>query len=161
MHVVLEDPFLRFWFRFVLPSSSFIARAGPRPAFVERVEPELAAYEGTCFERLCRQALPHLYRTEGVGADFDVGQYWDRRVQIDVVGLRDDHWTDLGECKWGTVRSANALRQELATKVAAFPNRRGATLCSRFFVRRRPPRLAPAPHERWHDLDALYDAAAG
>jgi len=32
----------------------------------------------------------------GVTAAFEIGEYWDKHVQIDVVGLRDDHWTDIG-----------------------------------------------------------------
>jgi uncharacterized protein len=43
---------------------------------------------------------------EGIAAAFEVGQYWSRTTQIDVVGLRDDNWTDLGECKWGPVLSS-------------------------------------------------------
>jgi hypothetical protein len=31
-----------------------------------------------------------------VNAAFEIGEYWDKHVQIDVVGLRDDHWTDIG-----------------------------------------------------------------
>lgn len=64
---------------------------------------------GLCFERLYREALPWLYRREGVTAAFEVGQYWSKSVQLDVVGLRNDGWTDLGECKWGPVRSRRAV----------------------------------------------------
>ena len=67
--------------------------------------------------------------------------------------------TDLGECKWGAVRSLRALEAELERKAEAFPNRRGATLGRRYFVRRKP-----AGKERasgWYSLDDLYafDAA--
>ncbi|MEW6753035.1 MAG: hypothetical protein AB1505_18950 [Candidatus Latescibacterota bacterium] len=33
----LEDPLLRFWFRFVFPHLSFIARMGPERAFAELI----------------------------------------------------------------------------------------------------------------------------
>ena len=32
------------------------------------LRPELEAYAGLCFERLCREALPRLYEREGVAA---------------------------------------------------------------------------------------------
>jgi len=51
-------------------------------------------------------ALSGLYLKDRVTAAFEVGQYWSKTTRIDVVGLRDDGWTDLGECKWGTVRSS-------------------------------------------------------
>ncbi len=69
-----------------------------------------------------------VYEREGVTPSFHVGEYWAKDVQIDVVGLRDDRWTDLGECKWGHVASSAALAGELADKVGRYPNRRGATI---------------------------------
>lgn len=153
----LGDPLLRFWFRFVFPNMSYLLHMGPEQAWTARIRPQLDAYFGHCFERLCREALPRLYRREGVTADFEVGEYWSKTVQIDVVGLREDGWTDLGECKWGGVPSPRRLEKELAEKSAAFPNRRNATLCRRAFLRRGPSSGTAADSPvRWHDLEDLY-----
>lgn len=151
---VLEDPLLRFWFRFVFPNGSYIQQMGPARAFRDRIKPDLDAYFGTCFERLCREALPRLYAREGVNAAFEIGEYWSREVQIDVVGLRDDGWTDLGECKWGSVRSHTALEAELEARVEKYPNRRNATIGRRFFVRELPK--GKRADNGWHDLENLY-----
>ncbi len=131
----LEDPLLRFWFRFVFPHQSLLRSLGPQQGFAELIRPELAAYFGRCFERLCREALPFLYAAEGVRTAFMVGEYWDLNVQIDVVGLRQDNWTDLGECKWGEVASFAALVAELGEKVRHYPNPRNASIGRRLFVR--------------------------
>ena len=152
----LDDPLLRFWFRFVFPNQSSVLHLGPRRAFDAHVRPELPSFFGHCFERFCQLRLPAVYAREGVEARFEVGEYWSKRTQIDVVGIRDDGRSDLGECKWGTVRSAAALRRELDAKVAAFPNPRGATVHRRYFVRQRPPKLSAEPGETWHDLADLY-----
>lgn len=154
MRFVLDDPLLRYWFRFVFPNNSYIQHMGPSRAFRDRIKPELDAYFGGCFERLCREALPHLYAREGITAAFEVGEFWDRDVQIDVVGLRDDGWTDLGECKWGSVTSARAVASELESRVAKYPNPRGATIGRRFFVRKKPRGALPAG--QWHDLADLF-----
>jgi AAA+ ATPase superfamily predicted ATPase len=154
---VLEDPLLRFWFRFVFPNTSALMQMGPRRCFEQRVRPELEPWFGLCFEALCREALPALYEQEGVNAGFEVGEYWDKAVQIDVVGLRDDGWTDIGECKWGKVPSKAALEAEVRRKAQRFDNRRGATLAHRLFVRdarELPDALPGAP--RWHGLADLY-----
>ncbi len=154
---VLQDPLLRFWFRFVFPNLSFIQQMGARRALRERIRPELDAYFGLCFEELCRQALPAIYQRESVSAGFEVGEYWDKKVQIDVVGLRDDHWTDLGECKWGSVRSYKMLIEDLERKLKAYPNPRGATIGKRFFLRNKPGSKVRGDYDaKWYDLEDLY-----
>lgn len=154
---VLEDPLLRFWFRFVFPNLSFIQQMGPQRALRARIRPDLDTYFGLCFERLCRQALPVIYEREGVSAAFEVGEYWDKAVQIDVVGLRDDNWTDLGECKWGAVRSYKKLLNDVGGKVRAYPNKRGATIGKCIFVRKKPStKVRGTSDVNWYGLEDLY-----
>jgi AAA+ ATPase superfamily predicted ATPase len=154
---VLQDPLLCFWFRFVFPNLSFIRQMGPRRAFQARIRPELEAYFGLCFERLCREALPVIYDREGLGAAFEVGEYWDKEIQIDAVGLRDDNWTDIGECKWGAVRSCEKLLKDVQRKVQAYPNTRGATIGKRVFVRKKPGlKVRDLPNVDWYGLEDLY-----
>ena len=155
----LDDALLRFWFRFVFPNTSYLAQMGPERTLRERIRPALDAYLGSCFEGLCREALPHLYARERVAVPFEVGEYWDKRCQIDVVGLRQDGWTDLGECRWGAARSARHVRDDLEAKVGLYPNRRNATIGRRIFTRDAAPRERPRPGDpevHWHSLEDLY-----
>ncbi len=154
---VLDDPLLRFWFRFVGPNQSRLRVPGPKVAFSERVRPFLDAYFGSCFERLCREALPYLYEREGVRAAFQVGEYWAKDGQIDVVGLRDDGIIDIGECKWGALKSGRALSEELDAKAAIFPNEARATLVRRAFTRSPLKSTPKGSSARWHTLEDLYD----
>jgi AAA+ ATPase superfamily predicted ATPase len=157
---ILDDPLLRFWFRFVFPHRSQVQRLGPREAFVQLIAPNLDSYYGLCFERLCREALPALYLKEGVKSDFRVGEYWDKEVQLDVVGVRDDDWIDLGECKWGPVGSVPKLVAELESKVRAYPNHAGDTLGRRLFTYHVPAAAKAVLKQgmRWHGLDDLYES---
>ena len=150
----IDDPLLRFWFRFVFPNVSVIRGSGPARAFADRIAPSLEAWFGSGFERLCREALPLIYRHEGVAAGFQVGEFWSPRTQIDVVGMRDDNWTDLGECKWGPVRSPRAVESELDHRLQHYPNSRGATLGRRYFTRRKPAARQGA--DGWYSLEDLY-----
>lgn len=155
----VADPLLRFWFRFVYPNLSRIPVLGPERSVRELVRPGWDAFCGEAFERLCREAIPLLHAAENVAATAAVGEFWSKDVQLDTVALRDDGVIELGECKWGAVRSPSALRAELAAKLPAFPNRRAATVRLRYFTRDRvsPPAAAPAaPAESWHHLSALY-----
>jgi uncharacterized protein len=151
----LDDPFLRFWFRFVFPHQSVLRMLGPKQGYGEILRPEIEAYYGRCFERLCREALPLIYRSEGVRSAFECGEYWDKEVQVDVVGLREDGRTDLGECKWGDVNSMAGLSAELENKITHFPNRRNATIGRRLFVRSLKTR-ARMPAASVHTLKDLY-----
>lgn len=154
---VLIDPLLRFWFKFVFPNLSFIQQMGPQRTMREIVRPQLDSFFGYCFESLCREALPRLYEREGISAAFTVGEYWDKEVQIDVVGLRDDNWTDLGECKWGPVHSPKQLTAELDRKVPAYPNPRNATIGRRLFLSKIPPKMnTGSPDLRCHAMEDLY-----
>jgi AAA+ ATPase superfamily predicted ATPase len=153
----LDDPLLRFWFRFVFPHQSLLRQLGPQRSFSELVRPELESYFGHCFERLCREVIPMFYAREAVRGPFTIGEYWDAQTQIDVVGVRGDNWTDLGECKWGSPVSASALRTELKSRAARFPNQRGASIGLRFFTRARLSRKIGLPaNERWYSLEDLY-----
>ena len=67
----LDDPVLRFWFRFVFPHQSLIRALGRDRAFAELVRPHLDAWCGDGFERLCRECLPLIYADEGVTAAFE------------------------------------------------------------------------------------------
>ncbi|MCP5110887.1 MAG: hypothetical protein GY953_08645, partial [bacterium] len=64
-----------------------------------------------------------------------------------------DGWTDLAECKWGTVRSARRVERELDGKVKLYPNRRNATLGRHVFARRKRPGGSGGSEVRWHTLE--------
>ena len=117
----------------------------------------MESYFGTCYETLCREALPDIYEREGVTSSFEVGSYWDTRIQIDVVGLRKDGWTDLGECKWGTTISIPGVAEELEQKARNYPNSRQATIGRRLFVRSLKKGRVIGPESiHVHTLDDLY-----
>lgn len=157
LRFVLDDPLLRFWFRFVFPHKSAVQRLGSARAFAELVKPQLDSYFGSCFERLCREALAAEYSRDGI-AEYVIGEYWDPNTQIDVVGLRSDSWIDLGECKWGTISSTTAIITELGKKTSAYPNTAGATIGRRIFAHRLPRDAAKRhPDIVWRSLEDLYD----
>jgi AAA+ ATPase superfamily predicted ATPase len=119
----IMDPFLRFWFQFFFPPYGAEAFKNPEGLFHDAIRPRLDAYWGGCWERLCREQLPRIYAREGVACHARIGEFWTpREVQIDVVSLRADKRTDLGECRWSRVRSLAALARELEQKIPAFPN---------------------------------------
>jgi len=152
----ISDALLSFWFRFVSPNTTYIAEMGGKDSMQHLVRPHLDAWFGTRFEHLCREALPRLYKAEGLTTTFEIGEYWDKATQIDVVGIRGKEGIDLGECKWGRVTSANKVRREMNAKRAAYPD--GGLTVRPWFFTRRPfrGRSKPVTGEHWISLDQLY-----
>lgn len=116
--------------------------------------PHWQAFCGESFERLCREALPHLYEAEEVTGSVQIGDYWDRSCQVDVVGLRGDGWIDLGECKWSERATPTSASTELARRIASYPSG-GRTTRGHLFLRRVASRGGRTPF-CVHDLSKLY-----
>ncbi len=122
-HWVLEDPFLRFWFRFVFPYQADLeAGLAPEDLFDSEVAPELADHVAPVFEDLCRE---HVRTTMGDTAT-RVGRWWgnaldrlrrsgDRSTEeIDVVGTARKRVTLVGEVKWTTKPLGEKALRDLA-----------------------------------------------
>lgn len=91
---------------------------------------------------------------------YDLTKCWDRDLKASgavVLLAAMGNWTDIGECKWGSVRSPKALEDELGGKAGLYRNSRGATLNRRYFVRNKPASRADA--DGWYSLEDLYALA--
>ena len=90
------DPLFRFWFRFVYGNEDRYERLGD-DAYETVIEPEMADFVSPTFETLCQDALPDLYADETF---VDIGRWWYKEHEVDVVGLTDDGTMVVGECKF-------------------------------------------------------------
>lgn len=90
------DPLFRFWFRFVYGNEDRYARLG-EDAYEAVVEPELADFVSPEFEGLSQSALPGLYPDE---IFLDIGRWWYKDHEVDVVGFSAAGTMVVGECKF-------------------------------------------------------------
>ncbi|WP_280536814.1 ATP-binding protein [Halopenitus sp. POP-27] len=90
------DPLFRFWFRFVYGKEDRYERLGEN-AYDAVIEPELPDFVSHEFERLCQDALPGLYPAETF---LDIGRWWYKEHEVDVVGFTTDGTMVVGECKF-------------------------------------------------------------
>lgn len=90
------DPLFRFWFRFVYGNEDRYERLGD-DAYETVVEPELADFVSPAFEALCRSALPELYPNETF---LEIGRWWYKEREVDVVGFSAGESMVVGECKF-------------------------------------------------------------
>ncbi len=133
----IADPLLRFWFRFIFPNLQLCRPGQEQNVFDQCIQPNLEAYFGIRFEKLCQEGMAAIYGSQNILWDH-IGQYWDAQVQIDLVGVRKDKWLDLGECKWGPVKSLQAVAKELDRKVLLYPSGGEFSIDRHIFLKQKP-----------------------
>ena len=96
----LNDPFLAFYFRFVLPNLSSVQAGHGDAVYRLRIRPFMDEYMGDRFEEICRAWLT-LYGQERLGVPArTVGKIWAANYDVDVAGEMLDGRCVAGECKW-------------------------------------------------------------
>jgi hypothetical protein len=95
----IADPYLRFWFRYVLPNRSRLAR-GRIQEVADEIWSDLPTFVGPVFEECCREWVAR-YSPLGRSA-LQVGSWWSRThdIEIDVVTIEKHGYGLLGACKW-------------------------------------------------------------
>ncbi len=96
----LKDPFVRFWFRYVLPNHSRLELGAARGVLDQLVLPEMDHFASLPFEAICQQAVWQA----GLAGRLSfvpqaVGNWWNNTSEIDLMAV-DDSNALLGECKW-------------------------------------------------------------
>jgi AAA+ ATPase superfamily predicted ATPase len=118
----LRDHFFRFWFRFVYPYESALARGDVASVLAREIEPHLDEFVSVVFEEVARQHIWRLAIAQQLPfAPRRVGEWWDKDHEIEVVAVGEDHLL-VGECKWSSrpvgVSILNELNQASAALVA-------------------------------------------
>lgn len=106
----LSDPFLTFWFRFVLPSEAALEQGAATWVLRHRILPNLdlvISQPNGPWERACRDYLWRAFRADLLGEiGFDrLGPWWEGRgasesAEIDIVGLDGRAIALVASCKW-------------------------------------------------------------
>jgi hypothetical protein len=115
----IVDPYLRFYFRFIVSQRTNLERGLKQQAW-DNVRQHLFEFIGThTFEELCREWVA---RQGDAGklpfAPQRVGSFWSRKgPQVDIVAINEDaHAILLGECKWTKEPVGRSVVQELLEK---------------------------------------------
>ncbi len=113
----VTDNFFKFWFRFVYPKLNSLERGATRNCR-RSVESGMDEYVSWIFEEVCREAV---YKEDFNFEATDVGRWWYKEEEIDVVALNEESDEILfGECKWtnspvgeGVVRGLEEKKDEV------------------------------------------------
>jgi AAA+ ATPase superfamily predicted ATPase len=97
---VIQDNFILFWFRFILPNQAAIEAGQGERVYDEIILPALDGYMGPVFEEVCREYIRRRWPARQDGLIRRVGRHWERDWDLDV-GAEDSRGRLLvGECKW-------------------------------------------------------------
>lgn len=116
----LSDPFLRFWFRFVLPNQTALETGDADLVWQRKIKPHLAQHVAMAFEDAAREALLSRNRSGGLPAVYDrIGGWWRGSHEVDLVAVADDGPLLLGECKWTSRPVGTNVLRDLEAKIPA------------------------------------------
>ncbi|MEM2123165.1 MAG: ATP-binding protein [Candidatus Bathyarchaeia archaeon] len=115
----IRDPFFNFWFRFVRPNKRRLELGLDEEVWRE-VREDFKAHLGKVFEEICIEVLVEMARRGLLPIQIgEIGRWWWKGTEIDVVGLRGRGEgvlaveAKLAELSYG---EAKALLSELAAK---------------------------------------------
>ena len=116
----ISDPYLRFYYRFLASCQTQLALGIQDPALAE-IKRHLLDFIGThTWEELCREWVLRAGAAGKLPFLVDqVGSYWGKTAQVDVVGINKMEKTlILGECKWSPKQMGGAVLAALSRKTA-------------------------------------------
>ncbi|MCQ2219118.1 MAG: ATP-binding protein [Paludibacteraceae bacterium] len=124
----IADPFMSFYFAYVVPNRSLIGM-GRGQAVLRKLEASFSEYVSFWWEHFCMQAVSgqELFgRVWGMasrwwGNGFDEMAKKSTPIEIDVVAESDDKSLLIGECKWTEGEYAERLFNELRQKANLLP----------------------------------------
>ena len=94
--VLFSQPFIRFWFYFIVPHIKEILKNDYENLFKD-IDEKKNSYTSLIFEELSEVLLNYHLRDAQI---LSSGSYWDANIEIDILTVTDDEKIYVGECKW-------------------------------------------------------------
>ncbi|MDD4031710.1 MAG: ATP-binding protein [Bacteroidales bacterium] len=134
----IADPFMEFFYRFVIPNRSLI-ELGRTGVVLKGIKEHLGNYTSWHWERLCRKAVSGSTIN---GTTYGVASRWwgnlsrGEAIEVDVLAESLDKKTILvGECKWSEITDSNALIANLTEKAKRLPFTKGKEIVPIIFAK--------------------------
>ena len=141
----IADPFMAFYYQFVVPNRSFI-EFGRRLPIEQALTAHFSEYVGMQWEKLCRDAVTGNLVN---GIVYGKAKRWwgsvlnedkkPEQVEFDVMAESlDKKYLLVGECKWTTQENGKQLTAELLRKVNLLPFAKNYTVVPVLFLKNAP-----------------------
>ena len=94
--VLFTNPFIRFWFYFIVPHIKEIQK-GEYSTLLKDFQCRHNSYTSLVYEELSEILLNYNLRDAHI---LSSGSYWDANIEIDILTLTQNGRIYVGECKW-------------------------------------------------------------
>lgn len=149
---VIYDPFLDFYYRFVVPARPLLSM-DRTDVVLQNIHSHMAEHVGHIWERLCQIAVSG---NNVFGHTWNVAAHWwgkvpvfkdgrktptgNRELEFDVVAesMDDKNTILVGECKWKSADHAERLLAQLQEKVKYTPFAKSKKIVYALFLREKP-----------------------
>lgn len=141
----IADPFMAFYYQFVVPNRSFIELQRPKPV-EQALKAHFAEYVSLQWESLCRDAVTGNL-IDGVLYG-EAKRWWGavlnedkkpEQLELDVVAESvDKKYLLVGECKWGSQENGKQLTAELLRKARLLPFAKNHKIVPVLFLKTKP-----------------------
>jgi AAA+ ATPase superfamily predicted ATPase len=134
----IADPFMDFYYRFVIPNRSLI-ELGRTNTVLSEINENFNAYISWHWEQLCREVVSGNTIN---GVTYNIAARWwgnisrDEMIEIDVVAQSINKKNILvGECKWSDISNNDILIANLIEKAKKLPFAKGKEIVPMLFVK--------------------------
>ena len=141
----ISDPFLAFYYQFVVPNRSFI-ELGRRLPIEGELKSQFARYVGMQWEKMCRDAVTGNIVNDVIFGK--AGRWWGsvinedkkpEQIELDVVSESlDKKYLLVGECKWTNQENGRQLLAELTRKGKLLPFAANKIIMPVLFLKSKP-----------------------
>ena len=141
----IADPFMAFYYQFVVPNRSFIELQRPKPV-EQALKAHFAEYVSLQWESLCRDAVTGNL-IDGVLYG-EAKRWWGtvlnedkkpEQVELDVVAESvDKKYLLVGECKWSAQENGKQLTAKLLRKAKLLPFAKNHEIVPVLFLKSKP-----------------------
>lgn len=142
----INDPMMSFYYTFIIPNMSSLAR-GRKQLVMDEIEDSFSEYVAQHWEYICREAVSgnklfgHRWdeaaRWWGTVPTNEKGQF--REMEFDVIAQSTDGKALLvGECKWTNPEIAVEVYRKLMEKVTLLPIAQGKEIVPVLFLKNTP-----------------------
>jgi len=137
----ISDPFMSFYFRFIVPNRSFIELGRIKP-ILSTYENQFTAYVAQYWEKLCRESVSG---NEIDGITYGIAHRWwgnvsrTEKFEIDIIAESlDKKYLLVGECKWTEGENSDSLLSELKAKAGKLPFAKNHIIVPKLFLKNQP-----------------------